>query len=51
MTDRLWGEGFTTPGGAEYVINFIQLLDLSEKKSLLNVGAGLGGPARSIKGV
>jgi hypothetical protein len=51
LTDRLWGEGFTTPGGAEYVIDFIQLLDLSEKKSLLNVGAGLGGPTRSIKGV
>ena len=48
MTDRLWGEGFTTPGGAEYVIDFIQLLDLSEKKGLLNVGAGLGGPARAM---
>jgi hypothetical protein len=31
LTDRLWGEGFTTPGGAEYVIDFIQRLDLSEK--------------------
>ena len=46
LTDRLWGEGFATPGGAEYVTDFIQLLDLSEKISLLNVGAGLGGPAR-----
>ncbi len=48
LTDRLWGEGFITPGGAEYVIDFIQLLDLSEKKGLLNVGAGLGGPARTM---
>lgn len=46
LTDRLWGEGFATPGGAEYVIDFFQLLDLSEKRGLSNVGAGLGGPAR-----
>jgi cyclopropane fatty-acyl-phospholipid synthase-like methyltransferase len=48
LTDRLWGESFTTPGGAEYAIDFIQLLDLSEKKGLLNVGAGLGGAARAM---
>ena len=46
MTDRLWGEGFATPGGAKYMIDFFQLLDLSEKRSLLKLGAGLGGPAR-----
>ena len=48
LADRLWGEGFTTPGGAEHAIDFIQLLDLTEKLSLLNVGAGLGGPARAM---
>ncbi len=46
LTDRLWGDGITTPGGAEYVIEFVQLLALSDAKSLLNLGAGFGGAAR-----
>ncbi len=48
LTDRLWGEGINTPGGAEYIIEFVQLLALSGAKSLLNLGAGFGGAARAM---
>ncbi len=43
VIEKLWGEGFTTPGGAEQVKQFAPMLHLDEKKSLLLLGAGLGG--------
>ena len=46
--DKLWGEGFLTPGGGEYTIEFVQLLSLNDTKSILNLNAGLGGPARAM---
>jgi len=43
VVEKLWGEGYLNPGGAEYVKLLLPLLGLDEKKSLLLVGAGLGG--------
>ncbi|MCW8916496.1 MAG: class I SAM-dependent methyltransferase [Magnetovibrio sp.] len=43
VIEKLWGQGYTTPGGADRVKQFAPLLQLDEKKSLLLLGAGLGG--------
>ncbi|MBW4090542.1 MAG: hypothetical protein HIU82_05465 [Proteobacteria bacterium] len=48
LTNRLWGEGFTVPGGAEDVLRLATPLGLSAASSLLLVGCGAGGPARCI---
>lgn len=54
LTDRLavmqdlWGPGFAAPGGPEFAADLCAMLNLSNEKSLLDVGAGLGGPARAI---
>lgn len=43
VVEKLWGEGYVTPGGAEQVLKLMPLLHLDKKKSLLLLGAGLGG--------
>lgn len=43
VVERLWGEGYTTPGGAEQVKKLLPLMALDSKKSVLLLGAGLGG--------
>lgn len=48
IVEKLWGDGYITAGGAKYVLGFMPLLALSEKKSLLLLGAGLGGIARTM---
>lgn len=48
LVEKIWGEGFITPGGADYMVEFIQLLALDEKKSILYLGNGLGGPGRAM---
>jgi cyclopropane fatty-acyl-phospholipid synthase-like methyltransferase len=48
VTKRLWGEGFLSPGGVDYAVKLVKPLALDPKKSLLVLGAGLGGPARAI---
>ena len=48
VVEKLWGEGFTTPGGADQVIKMLPLLELDSKKSALVLGAGLGGINETI---
>ena len=48
VIEQLWGEGYTTPGGAARVKQFAPLLHLDEKKSLLLLGAGLGGISETL---
>lgn len=48
VVDRLWGDDCTVPGGAPYVKTFISELSLSKEKSLLLLGAGLGGVGRTM---
>lgn len=43
VVEKVWGEGFVTPGGAEQVKKLLPLMDLDSKKSLLVLGPGLGG--------
>jgi cyclopropane fatty-acyl-phospholipid synthase-like methyltransferase len=44
----LWGEGFCMPGGPEFVVDMAKPLRLTSKLSMLDVGAGIGGPDREI---
>lgn len=40
----LWGEGFIGPGGEEEALRLSKPLGLQSSHSLLNIGAGMGGP-------
>jgi hypothetical protein len=46
--EALWGEGFTSPGGAALVLRLSSSLALSGGDKLLLLGGGLGGPAFAI---
>lgn len=48
VIDKLWGEGCISPSSAEFLHTTAPLLGLSEKKSLLLLGAGLGGLGRAL---
>jgi ubiquinone/menaquinone biosynthesis C-methylase UbiE len=44
----LWGAGFIMPGDAQYVIDLVKPFGLTPAMSMLDLSAGLGGPARAI---
>lgn len=44
----VWGKGFCGPGGPDFVVSLSKLLALSPEMSMLQIGAGLGGPARVL---
>jgi SAM-dependent methyltransferase len=44
----LWGPGFHIPGNAEYVLKLVKPFAANPAMSMLDVAAGLGGPARAI---
>jgi cyclopropane fatty-acyl-phospholipid synthase-like methyltransferase len=44
----LWGDGFVMPGNAEYVLELVKPFGLTPAMSMLDLSAGLGGPARAI---
>lgn len=44
----IWGDGFCGPGGPDYIVALSKLLALSPEMSMLQIGAGLGGPARVL---
>ena len=48
LAEALWGEGFIFPGGREETLRLATPLGLSAASSLLLLGAGSGGPARTI---
>lgn len=48
VAEQLWGEGFTQPGGPEYVSELIKPLGLDNSMHVLDLGAGLGGVPRAI---
>ena len=43
---QVWGEGFLTPGGEAGLLKLVKPIGLNPSMSLLDIGAGLGGPAR-----
>lgn len=46
--ELIWGEGFCGPGGPEYIINLSKRLSLTPEMSMLALGAGMGGPVRTL---
>ncbi len=46
MAQRIWGEGFVTPGGPDYVGEMVKPFGLTNESVVLDIGAALGGPAR-----
>ncbi len=48
IVQELWGEGFSDPGGAEYILNMIKFFGLDPSMSVLDIGAGLGGASRAM---
>ncbi len=48
LVQEVWGEGFSSPGGAEYVVDMIKFFGLDPAMSVLDLGAGLGGATRTM---
>lgn len=48
VAQLIWGAGYCGPGGPDHVIAMSKLLALSPEMSMMHLGAGLGGPARTL---
>ncbi len=48
IAQYIWGEGFCGPGGPEYIISMSKLLALSPEMSMIQIGASIGGPMRTL---
>jgi cyclopropane fatty-acyl-phospholipid synthase-like methyltransferase len=46
LVQDVWGEGFSSPGNADYIIEMIKPFGLTPAMSVMEVGAGLGGASR-----
>lgn len=46
----IWGDGFTLPGGEEYVTHLVNAFALSPADSALEFGSGMGGGTAAIVG-
>ena len=50
LLQAVWGQGFWIPGGRDHVLELVKPFGLTPAMSMLHLGAGLGGPARTIAG-
>lgn len=48
VAEKIWGEGFLSPGGAELITQLATPLGLNSAMTVLELGAGLGGASRCI---
>lgn len=48
VAQYIWGPGYCGPGGPEHIIAMSKLLTLNSELSMADIGAGLGGPARTL---
>jgi SAM-dependent methyltransferase len=48
IRQRLYGQGYTVPGDAAWVLSLVEPFRLGAGSSLLDLAAGLGGPARVV---
>ncbi|MDR3515913.1 MAG: methyltransferase domain-containing protein [Azospirillaceae bacterium] len=46
VAEKIWGEGFVTPGSQDYIPNLLKPLGLNPAMSVLDLSAGLGGVVR-----
>jgi phosphoethanolamine N-methyltransferase len=47
MLELIWGEGYMAPGGADNVARMLEGIETRGKR-VLDIGSGIGGPAREI---
>ncbi len=50
VTEKLWGVGFSTPGGSDHIPYLVKPLGLNPAMSVLDLSAGLGGASRTMAG-
>lgn len=50
VAEKLWGEGFNTPGGSDHIPYLVKPLGLNPAMSVLDLSAGLGGTSRTMAG-
>ncbi|NYZ14220.1 methyltransferase domain-containing protein [Azospirillum sp. RWY-5-1] len=48
VAEQIWGQGFSTPGGADHVPYLVRPLGLNPAMSVLDLSAGLGGTSRAM---
>ena len=48
LVQKVWGEGFTTPGGRKHTLDMVTSFGLDPAMSVLDLGTGLGGAARAM---
>jgi Cyclopropane fatty acid synthase and related methyltransferases len=48
VAEKLWGEGFNTPGGHDHIPYLVKPLGLNPAMSVLDLSAGLGGTSRTM---
>lgn len=46
LSQKIWGEGFSSPGEEDYILSLVKSLGLTPAMSVLDLGAGLGGAGR-----
>ena len=46
LSQKIWGEGFSSPGEEDYILGLVKSLGLTPAMSVLDLGAGLGGAGR-----
>lgn len=44
----IWGSGYHKPGGPDHILGLVKPFALDPSKSILELGAGLGGAARTV---
>ncbi|HYC01977.1 MAG TPA: methyltransferase domain-containing protein [Azospirillaceae bacterium] len=48
VVEKIWGDGFATPGGDEHIPTLVKPFGLNPAMSVLDIGAGLGGSTRAM---
>lgn len=48
VVEKIWGAGFSTPGGDDFIPYLVKPLGLNPAMSVLDLSAGLGGAARKM---
>jgi SAM-dependent methyltransferase len=48
LAQWLWGTGFSSPGGEAFILELVKPFGLTPAMSMLDLSAGIGGPARAI---
>ncbi|MEM7170903.1 MAG: methyltransferase domain-containing protein [Pseudomonadota bacterium] len=46
LIQAIWGDGMTGPGDKDYIANLVKPMGLDPSMTILDLGAGLGGPTR-----